>query len=506
MAILRILIVDDKINFYQDFGKKYRSILDIEPVTDPERGIDLIKKQQFDAVVFDLEFSPNSYEHGLNVLLPQAIKNAKGRFPIIVATSDNRMETRHQAMSIGATTVWSKAEFDTEVHFTQLQKIVAQFKEVKKSSKMHSSAQRDDFICVNPQMQTLKKRLEKLAEPQYKDTAILILGESGVGKEVATQYLHRCKEQGNTPFIGVSLAALNENTIESQLFGHVKGAYTDAKEEKIGYFEACKGGTLFLDEIGEISLELQRKLLRVLETRSFEKMGSTKTLSLDAQLIFATNRNLQTAIEQGAFREDFYQRISSIELEIPALRDRQDEIQVLIEHFFYKICKPGHPYHGREPLSCFSSDMLNLLHYYSWPGNIRELYNVMEKLIFEADAQEYTIIDTNLAPNRLKAVTKSKPLPKEDVEKKNDLEVERSRNVNLPSNWSMDKRTAYQQLSEIEDCLVQYGGRKDDTAKAIGKKSDQHLRYFIQAKYKLFPEIFDNFGTIRVVYKLGKKK
>jgi DNA-binding NtrC family response regulator len=505
MANLHILIVDDKVNFYHEFGKKYQSSLAIDAVTDPEKGLNLIKKEQYDAVIFDLEFLPHNYEHGLNVFLPQAIKNANGRFPIIVATSDNRVETRHQAMSQGATTVWTKAEFNVDIHFAQLQKIATQFK-AGESSKPKLSTQSHDFICVNPQMQTLKKRLHKLAEPQYQHTAILILGESGVGKEVATQYLHRCKNQGKTPFVGVSLAALNENTIESQLFGHVKGAFTGAQADKIGYFEACKGGTLFLDEIGEISLELQRKLLRVLETRSFEKMGSTKTLTLDAQLVFATNRNLQNAIEEGQFREDFYQRISSIELAIPALRDRQDEIQVLIEYFFNKICKAGHPYHGREPLSCFSSDMLNLLHHYSWPGNIRELYNVMEKLIFEADAQEYPIIDTNLAPNRLKAAIKSKSTNKEDVERKNDLEEERIRNVNLPSNWSMDKRTAYQQLSEIEDCLIQYGGRKDDTAKAIGKKSDQHLRYFIQAKYKLFPEIFDNFGTIRVVYKLGKKK
>lgn len=498
---LNLLIVDDKIGFYHEFGQKHKSHLAIEGVTDPLRGIALIKKNNYDAVIFDLEFEPASYDEGLNNFLPQAIKMAKSRFPIIVATNDNRKEILFQSMSIGATALWRKEDYDLDRWAEELDRVVTKYKEDLKPTKpVTNKIEQDSFVSSHPKMIALKARLKKLAEPQYKSSSVLLLGESGVGKEVAAQYLHQSKGQPSAPFVSINLSALNESTIESQLFGHVKGAFTDAKEDKSGYFETANEGTLFLDEIGEINLELQVKLLRVLETRTFEKQGSTKPQLINAQLVFATNRDLQKAIAEHQFREDFYQRISALELEIPPLRERSEEIPLLIEHFYPKICQRGHRLYGRPALACFSEAMLNMLFQYSWPGNIRELRNVLEKLIFEADAQERQIIDIDLAPNRFKAAIMQK------VPTINDPNISFPQQdgvqQQLPANWPLDKRTAYQQMVDVEARLIQHGGRKDDAAKALGMSSDQNLRYLVIKNFKLYPEIFDNFRTVSLIYKL----
>ena len=236
------------------------------------------------------------------------------------------------------------------------------------------------FSEVIGEDRALRQCLQAVEKVAPTDVAVLILGETGTGKELIARSVHKLSARSDGPLISVNCPALPANLIESELFGHEQGAFTGAQARRRGRFEIAAGGTLFLDEIGELPLELQSKLLRVLQTGDFERLGGAETLHTDVRLIAATNRNLQEAIDRGEFRADLYYRISSFPIRLPPLRKRKEDIPLLAEHFVYK-----HAERFGKRVEAISANMINELMSYEWPGNVRELESIIERALISAE-------------------------------------------------------------------------------------------------------------------------
>jgi len=242
----------------------------------------------------------------------------------------------------------------------------------------------------SPAMKAIRNTVERIA---MTDASMLITGENGTGKDVIANEIHRLSPRRDGPMVSVDAGAIPETLFESELFGHVKGAFTDAHADKVGKFEAANGGTLFLDEIGNIPLNLQAKLLRVLQNRTITRVGDTKAIPVDIRLICATNMNLEKMVAEGEFREDLFYRINTVEIKLPSLRDRTDEIRPLAEMFIGRFAQKYH-----RSVSGLSYDALELLKSCSWPGNIRELQNCLERAVIMSEKETIGAEDININP------------------------------------------------------------------------------------------------------------
>jgi Nif-specific regulatory protein len=236
-------------------------------------------------------------------------------------------------------------------------------------------------------------RLVRLAAPR--SVNVLLVGETGTGKEVIARALHKLSTRHDGPYIRVNCGALHENLLESELFGHVKGAFTGAIENKAGRFEAATGGTIFLDEINSMSPKLQVKLLRVLQEREFERVGESVSRKVDVRVIAATNARLEAMVDRGEFREDLYYRLNVVPIHLPPLKDRRDDIEPLAKFFLKKYCETN-----RIELPAMSAELLTALAAHDWPGNVRELENAIERLMVLRDDGELSVSDLNLQPAR----------------------------------------------------------------------------------------------------------
>ncbi len=499
MANIHLLIIDDDHHFYTVFREQYRSAYVFEYASHFERGLDLIRREKFDAVLLDLQFSPKNYEYGLSDILPRAVRLAKGRFPIIVASSDDRPNTLSKALKAGASLLLSKSEYEPEQWDVAIRRVIRKFKDPTAHAlpaDKRQSVKHDGFIANSPAMEAIKLTLRTLVN--YPHVPILFEGESGVGKEAAVRYLHAVKNNPELPLKIVNLAALSKDLIASELFGHAKGAFTGAIAEKAGYFESAKNGTLLLDEIGEISLEMQTQLLTVLGNRTFQRVGSTEDIRLEAQLVFATNANLEEAVKQGGMRADFYARISNRRIHIPPLCDRREEIIPLIEYFLPRTFNhPEHPLFGKAPLACFTPEAIQILVRYDWPTNIRQLQGVLQDLVIEAEARSRSIIDKDLIPQQFKFPGRTMvPARTASVQ---SLTGPKS----LPGHgWPPKKVGVYLELQEIDRALKESGGRKDDAARSIGLKTSDNIRSRIIACQKNFPDLLDAFPALKNAYKI----
>ncbi|HMQ46721.1 MAG TPA: sigma-54 dependent transcriptional regulator [Saprospiraceae bacterium] len=495
----KILIIDDDLAYYDAFTRQNGHFFKFFTEATEYRGLDLVEKGQYDAVLLDLDFRGQGYQHGLEHILPNAVKNAAGRFPIIVCTSDEKKNTHQRALGQGAYDLLRKSEYHPIKWQEQISQLIENFRNPRKKV-IFEEAEQDGFITRSESVMELKKRLKIL--PAFNPNAtLLFLGETGVGKEVAVNYLHQAKGQKKAPFVPVNLSGVKDSLLESELFGHVKGAFTDAGSEKIGYFEKAGEGTLFLDEIGEIGPDIQVKLLRVLQEREFAKVGDTRMLPLKAQLVFATNVDLEQAIEQGTFRRDFYERISPMTFYVPPLRERREDIIPLINFFLKQeeVCPNASTLFGKNAEEAFSPAALSKLHFYHWPGNIRELRNVLQKVVFELFVAGQEIIDENLLPERFNQKQASIVYSAVAVQHK----IPNNSPAYEHTNWPIHKQTAYDELLRIEKALIDSGGKKDEAARVLGLKNDQTLRYKVQKKYfEQYPDLFTFFPTVKKVYKL----
>ena len=367
----RILIIEDEASIRRVLTKILSEENDTYQVEDAEDGLigfEKIKNNEYDLVLCDIKMPKMD---GVEVL--QAVKKIKPEIPIVMISGHGDMETAIQTMRLGAFDYISKPPdlnrlLNTVRNALDKKQLVVENKILKKIVSKNY-----EMIGDSEAINHIKLMIEKVAKTEAR---VLITGPNGTGKELVAHQLHEKSERANFPLIEVNCAAIPSELIESELFGHVKGAFTSAIKDRAGKFEAADKGTLFLDEIGDMSLSAQAKVLRALQENVVTRVGADKDIKVDVRVIAATNKDLKKEIEEGRFREDLYHRLAVILIKVPGLNERRDDIPLLIEHFTGKIAVEQ----GIAPKT-FSKRAIQLLQEYDWTGNIRELRNVVERLI-----------------------------------------------------------------------------------------------------------------------------
>ena len=367
----RILIIEDEASIRRVLTKILSEENDAYQVEDAEDGLtgfEKIKNNDYDLVLCDIKMPKMD---GVEVL--QAVKKIKPEIPIVMISGHGDMETAIQTMRLGAFDYISKPPdlnrlLNTVRNALDKKQLVVENKILKKIVSKNY-----EMIGESEAINHIKVMIEKVAKTEAR---VLITGPNGTGKELVAHQLHEKSERANFPLIEVNCAAIPSELIESELFGHVKGAFTSAIKDRAGKFEAADKGTLFLDEIGDMSLSAQAKVLRALQENVITRVGADKDIKVDVRVIAATNKDLKKEIEEARFREDLYHRLAVILIKVPGLNERRDDIPLLIEHFTEKIAAEQ----GIAPKT-FSKKAIKLLQEYDWTGNIRELRNVVERLI-----------------------------------------------------------------------------------------------------------------------------
>jgi len=407
----RILIIDDELSI-RELLKDFLTGKGFEVVTasDGESGLNLLKEDKFDLLLLDL-MMPGI--NGMDVL--REIASEKIDIPAIMITAYASVSTAVEAMKLGAFDYITKPFVLEDVHLAikralDVSRLQEENSRLKKELKKKFSTHK--IIGNSLPLQEVIKFIEKIADT---DSTILVTGESGTGKELVAKTIHYNSPRARSTFVPLNCAAIPKDILESELFGHEKGAFTGAVSTRIGRFELANNGTLFLDEIGELAPSLQVKLLRVLQEKEFERVGGIKTIKVDVRIIAATNRDLEKAVKEGTFREDLYYRLNVIPLHLPPLRKMKEDVPLLIEHFIIEISKRK----KKEPPK-ISHETMSYLANYRWPGNVRELENLIERLII---LKEGDYITPDELPERFlenrhmpKVVTKSKLLSSEGVD------------------------------------------------------------------------------------------
>ncbi|MEW5898476.1 MAG: sigma-54 dependent transcriptional regulator [Bacillota bacterium] len=362
----KILIIDDEKHLCWALEKAMRQEgYQALSATSGKKGLELIKEESPSLVILDLKMPEMD---GLEVL--RRAREILPGLPVIMLTAHGTIETAIEAMKIGAVDYLTKP-FDLEELKIVIKQnlMVSQLVTEVNFLRDELAKKYTNLIGESKAIQEIKRLIEKVAKS---NATVLITGESGTGKEVAALTIHQQSLRKDGPFVPVNCAALPEQLLESELFGHEKGAFTGAVTRKLGRFELADRGTIFLDEITEIPLSMQVKLLRVLQEKSFERVGGTETLCVDVRVIAATNRDIASAMQQGQFREDLYYRLNVFQIHMPPLRERKEDIPLLAQHFVEKF-RPTYLVNKISPAA------MELLVRYHWPGNIRELQNVIER-------------------------------------------------------------------------------------------------------------------------------
>lgn len=351
---------------------------------DTEQVVDKITGWQPDLLLLDIDLGADI--NGLNVL--ELLQQEGVNFPVVMLTGDDSSDSAIQAMRFGASDYLHKPFNVEEVKIVidRLLKNARLRDQVNYLKRVKEEAQSHEFIGQSQVVIKLLADVEKIAQAGV--PTILISGESGTGKEVLARHIHRLRfgEQVDIPYVAINCTALPENLIEGELFGHVRGAFTDAKTDKKGVFELADGGTLLLDEIGDMRPELQAKLLRVLEERSVRRIGGKVDLPVDVNIIASTNRNLKKQVDDGLFREDLYYRLSSFAIDIPALRDRPEDVLLLTQFFLKHFAGK----YGKKSVSTIAESARQILKSHRWPGNVRELRNVIERCVVMEEIDQLT--------------------------------------------------------------------------------------------------------------------
>lgn len=367
----RILIVDDQEMMRDSLaGTLIRQGHEIVACADGAAALERLGAPgRFDLLITDLKMP-----HMTGMELLAEARKIRSDLPVILMTAFATVQTAVQAMKLGAYDYIQKP-FDAEEIKLLVERTLDHSRLIRENAVLRCAAESSNaprpLVGGSPAMQEIKKRIERIA---HGNATILVRGESGTGKEVVARAIHAAGDRRDKPFLAVNCAALSENLLESELFGHEKGAFTGADRLRRGRFELADGGTLLLDEISEIAPSLQAKLLRVLQESSFERVGSSVTQQIDVRVIATTNRDIEKEVSDGKFRQDLFYRLNVIPVELPPLRRRGDDIPELSRHFLHAIAK-----RDKNAFRHIESDALRLLQRYDWPGNVRELQNILER-------------------------------------------------------------------------------------------------------------------------------
>ncbi len=367
----KILVIEDEATIRRVLVKiltEENDSYEVEEAEDGLIGIEKIKKDDYDLILCDIKMPKMD---GVEVL--EAVKKIKPEIPIVMISGHGDLDTAVNTMRLGAFDYISKPPDLNRLLNTV--RIALDRKELVVENKMLKKkvSKNYEMIGESKAIAHIKDMIEKVAAT---DARVLITGPNGTGKELVAHWLHQKSERANGPMVEVNCAAIPSELIESELFGHVKGAFTSAVKDRAGKFEAANGGTIFLDEIGDMSLSAQAKVLRALQENKIQRVGNDKDIKVDVRVVAATNKNLKKEIDEGRFREDLYHRLAVILVQVPSLNDRREDIPLLVDYFASKIAEEQ----GTAKKS-FSNKAIKLLQEYDWTGNIRELRNVVERLI-----------------------------------------------------------------------------------------------------------------------------
>ena len=438
---------------------------------------DLIKRNTFDVVVTDLMLETN--DGGLNIL--KEVKRESPDTEVVLMTAFNGIETAVEAMLQGAFNYLQKP-----LDLKQLRSIVQKAGDAARLRRDNQrlKARLDEkfgFDGVIGSSSAMLKAIERLKRLAPTDATVLILGDTGTGKELFAQALHHNSLRKNKPFVALNCAALSENILESELFGHIKGAFTDATGDHVGKFEFANGGTIFLDEVGDMPLSTQVKLLRVLESGEITPVGSNKTIKVNVRLISATNRNLEEAVENGSFRRDLYHRLKVVTLRLPSLKERREDLPILLDHFM-KIFMQKYD----KTIRGVSTTARKRLLSYDWPGNVRQLRNVVESMVvvdfdgfLDVDDLPDEIIDstpTDFSESSHSLAAEEGPaLLSDEIESiqrsagaSNGVIVPRSPNIEKSLKPFVGLSLDTLERLFIQETLRATGGNREETAKLLG--------------------------------------
>lgn len=416
----KILIADDQVDVLAALRLLLKSErFEIETASSPAAVMNSITNHEFDVVLMDLNYARDttSGDEGLDLLT--RIRASDSSLPVVVMTAWGSVDLAVEAMRRGARDFiqkpWDNARLltvlRTQVELAQAlrrgQRLEAENIALR-DSVTESAEQAPRIVAESAAMKNVLKVIERIASA---DANVLVTGENGTGKEVVARTLHARSSRSAKPLVSVNAGVLAEGVFESELFGHVRGAFTDAKTDRVGRFELADGGTLFLDEIANLPLNLQPKLLRVIETGEFERVGSSKTRKIDVRLLSATNSNLADEVASGRFRQDLLFRLNTVEIHLPPLRDRPEDIPALADYFLRL-----HRERYRRPAGGFTSAALAALLQYTWPGNVRELGHVIERAVLMSGDGEISDSDLSLQ-SRPPGAAQLEELSLEEVER-----------------------------------------------------------------------------------------
>jgi len=392
-----ILIIDDDQGVLESLDLLLRGeSKKVLTLTDPKRLHSTLKQGIFDVVLLDMNFSTGRNTGNEGLFWLSEIRKADPKVSVIMITAYGDVDLAVETMKGGAVDFIQKpwksekliSTLNAACQLSASRRKVERLENEKQVLQDDVSRNYEEIVGSSPRIQLLHETIRKVART---DTSVLIQGENGTGKELIAWEIHKQSKRGNQLFITVDLGALSESLFESELFGHTKGAFTDAKEERKGRFEAAHGGTLFLDEIGNLPLHLQSKLLSALQSRQIIPLGSNTPVPIDVRIISATNQHLGQLVSKGLFREDLYYRINTIQIESPALRDRDYDIEILATHFLKKFSQK----YGKPGLR-ISQKAMDKLYRHQWPGNIRELQHAMENMVIMSESDTISPEDVNL--------------------------------------------------------------------------------------------------------------
>jgi DNA-binding NtrC family response regulator len=392
---LKVLIADDQ----RDVLEALRLLLKaegwkIEDATSPAKVLSLVAEQEFDVALIDLNYARDTTSGKEGLELMSKLTELDNSLPIVVMTAWGSVDVAVEAMRRGARDFiqkpWENARLLSILKTqAELSRALRQGQRLAAENEMLRAEKGPTLIAEAAAMQPV---LEMIARVAPSDANVLITGENGTGKGVVTRALHAASSRASKPLVTVNIGGLSEGVFESELFGHVKGAFTDAKTDRVGRFELADGGTLFLDEIANVPLSQQPKMLRVLETSEFERVGSSKTRKVNVRIISATNAELKKEVEAGHFRRDLLFRLNTIEIHLPPLRERQADITPLAHHFLWQQLQ-----RYRKNIEGFEAAALQAMLNYDWPGNVRELEHSVERAVLMASGQRIRTADLGLA-------------------------------------------------------------------------------------------------------------
>ncbi len=456
MTNAKILVVDDNKSVLSAIEILLQFEYDeVSTISNPNQISSYPDLKNVDIVLLDMNFSAgvNTGNEGLFWL--NEIKKRAPETSVIMMTAFGAVDLAVEALKKGATDFILKPWNNDKLMHTiksayKLRKSKREIDSLKanqSSLKQLINQKANTIIGNSPALNQLLTLTRKVAKT---DVTVLITGENGTGKEVIARELHQCSERKEEVFINVDMGTISESLFESELFGHKKGAFTDAKEDRAGKFEAASGGTLFLDEIGNLSLQMQAKLLSVIQNREIVRVGSNKTIPVDIRLICATNCDLDNMVAEGVFREDLLYRINTIHLEVPALRERGDDILVLADFFLQKYASK----YGKPQLKINEKAQQKLLSY-EWPGNIRELQHTMERAVILSEGEVLKPTDFLLKPST-GTINSSKVATLEEMEKlmiMSAIDKHEGNYTAAANELGVTRQTLYNKMKRLDDTL-----------------------------------------------------